>query len=78
MDISSLLVFGIATFFNFIILKWKFDRARYYDLFLDITTLAILSIIFGGTMGGMAIAMVASFFISIYLLLTMRKTNANP
>lgn len=69
----EILIFGIATAFNFIILKAKFDRERYLDVALDVATLVILSIILGGTMAGMAIAMVASFFISIYLLLTVKR-----
>ena len=52
---------------NLIVLKWKFERERYGDLFLDITALILLNMMFGGTVSGMMIAMMASAMISTYL-----------
>ena len=43
----EMLVIGIATFFNLIILKWKFEHERYADLTLDVATLVALSFLFG-------------------------------
>jgi hypothetical protein len=57
-----------VTAFNFLILKWKFERGRYGDLLFDIVTLALLGWMFKGTMGGMIIAMVASLMVSLYLI----------
>lgn len=62
------LIIGIATFFNFMILKWKFEKERYADLTFDIATLVAISWLFGGTLGGMTIAMISSALISLYLI----------
>lgn len=60
---------GIATAFDFMILKWKFEHERYADFTLDVTCLAIITWLFHGTITGMTIGMVAMFIISFYLLL---------
>lgn len=62
------LIIGIATFFNFMILKWKFEHERYADLVFDVSTLVAISWLFGGTLGGMTIAMISSALISLYLI----------
>ena len=62
------LIIAVATFFNFIILKWKFERERYADLGFDLICLVAISWLFGGTLGGMTIAMIASALISLYLI----------
>ena len=62
------LIIAVATFFNFMILKWKFEHERYADLAFDITCLVCISWLFGGTLGGMTIAMISSALISIYLI----------
>lgn len=59
---------GIATAFNFIVLKLKIESGRYSDVILDIFAIVVLMLIFGGTLGGMIISMVASAIISLYLL----------
>lgn len=64
----ELIVIGIATAFNFIILKWKFEHERYGDAVLDIGVFFALNWMFGGTMSGMAVAMLASMIVSLYLL----------
>ena len=64
----ELLVISIAVFLNFGLLKWKMERERYGDIILDIAVLASLSYLFGGTMGGMIIAMCSGALMSIYLL----------
>ncbi len=61
------LIIGIVTALNLIVLKMKFEKERYGDLFLDIVSLIVLNILFGGTMGGMVISMIASAIISTYL-----------
>ncbi len=62
------LIIAVATFFNFMILKWKFEKGRYADLAFDMATLVAISFLFGGTLGGMIIAMIASALISLYLI----------
>ena len=69
----EMLVIGIATAFNFMILKWKFEHERYADLALDVATLVALSFLFGGTLGGMTIAMIPSACVSLFLLVSPPK-----
>jgi len=65
---GTILVVGLAIGFNFIILKWKFDHGRHNDLIMDVAVLFILSYLFGGTILGMAAAMVGGMLVSLYLL----------
>lgn len=62
------LLIAVATFFNFIILKWKFEHERYADLAFDVATLCAISWLFSGTLGGMIVGMIASALISLYLI----------
>jgi len=62
------LIIGLVTAFNLLILIVKFKAGRYGDLAVDVVALIILSAMFGNTILGMLIAMVASFAISLYLL----------
>ena len=64
----ELLIIGIATAFNFMIIKWKLEKHRFADAVVDVAVLLIVGFIFGGTLGGMTIAMVASAIVSLYLL----------
>lgn len=61
------LVIGIATAANFILLKIKAEKNRWADLLFDIGVLFILSFLFFGTLGGLTIAMISSFIMSLYL-----------
>lgn len=63
----ELLIIGVVTALNLIVLKWKAEKERYGDLALDIGAIIVLNMFFGGTMGGMVIAMIASAIISGYL-----------
>lgn len=63
----EVLMIGIVTAANLIVLKWKFEQERYGDLALDVISLILLSKMFGNTMSGMVIAMIASAIISTYL-----------
>lgn len=60
---------GIATAFNLIIIKVKYELKRYSDATLDFVILAILSFIFGNSFGGLVVATITSAIFSIYLLL---------
>jgi len=62
------LLIGIATAFNVLIIKWKVEHGRYEDAALDTLVLLVLASIFAGTMGGLIIATISSFIVSIYLL----------
>ncbi len=63
----ELITIGLITAANFLILKVKAEQNRWADLIFDITVLSILSLLFSGTLGGLTIAMVSSFTVSIYL-----------
>lgn len=67
MEITYLII-GVVTFLNLIILKIKLERERYADLSVDVGGLIVLNYFFGGSLGGMVIAMVSSLLLSLYLL----------
>ena len=63
----ELILIGIITAANFLILKIKAEKQRWADLVFDLIVLFTLSFLFSGTLGGLTIAMVSSFTVSIYL-----------
>jgi hypothetical protein len=71
------IIIAVATFFNFIILKWKFEHERYADLAFDVATLVAISWLFSGSLGGMIIGMIASALISLYLIVFPPKFMSN-
>lgn len=70
----ELLIIGIASAFNFLIVKWKLENSRYADVTYDVLVLLMLGYLFGGTLGGMTIAMISSAIVSAYLLVRPPKT----
>ena len=62
-----ILLGGIATAFNFIIILHKLRNGRIADSIIDMTTAGIMGELFVGTLAGMSIAMVASMWVSMYL-----------
>ena len=67
------LLIGLAVAFNFLIIKVKIEKGRYQDAAFDAASLALLSIMFAGSMGGMIIATVGSAIISLSLLISPPK-----
>jgi len=63
----ELIIIGLVTAANFLILKIKAEQNRWADLTFDIVVLSILSFLFSGTLGGLTIAMISSFTVSVYL-----------
>lgn len=61
-------VIGIAVAFNFLIIKHKFEKQRYADGTLDVILLAVISLLFAGSFGGLVVATIASAIISLFLL----------
>lgn len=61
------ILIGLITAFNFLILRWKWQRGQYANLVMDVGSLVVLSALFGNTILGMLIAMVASMVISLFL-----------
>ncbi len=66
----GILLFGLATAMNIAVIKLKVEKERYPDAILDATLLIILAWIFGGSVTGLAVATVASAFISLYLFIS--------
>ena len=64
------LIIGVAAGFNFLIIKWKLQKERYEDAAVDIAILACLSLLFGGTLGGMIIATIGSAMVSLAFIVS--------
>ena len=56
-----------------LIIKIKVERKRYQDAIFDLSLMAILAFLFSGSFGGMVVAMVASFSVSLFLLASPPK-----
>ena len=67
------IIIAIAAAFNMLIIKWKVEHGRYEDAILDTAILVILSTVFANSLGGMIIATISSFIVSIYLLFSPPK-----
>jgi len=78
MDMISLVLIGTATSINLIVIKFKLEKQRYADAFLDGTLLGILTIVFGGSYAGLTTAVVASSIISLYLWFFPPKFSNKP
>lgn len=66
-------IIAIAAAFNMLIVKWKLEHKRYEDAIFDVVILIVLSALFAGTLGGMIIATIGSFLVSITLLFSPPK-----
>lgn len=73
----EVLVIGLATAFNFIVILVKFKSNRILDGILDITIFTIISSLFTGTISGMSVGMVASAVVSIWLWFNQPKFLVN-
>jgi len=71
------LLLGVITAFNFIVLKYKFEKKRYSDLAIDVSVLLFLSWLFKGTITGLIVAMIAGTIISLFLLTEKNKKASN-
>jgi len=65
--VGSILLVGVATAFNAGVIMHKVRNGRAVDALVDVAVTATMSAIFAGTLGGQAIAMIASLLFSIYL-----------
>lgn len=65
---SLILIGGVVTMFNFIILIHKFRKGRYFDFLLDLALMIFICYQFVGSFSALIIGMIASMGISIYLL----------
>lgn len=69
----ELILIGIATAFNFIVIWWKFEKGRYTDVALDLGTFVAIAFMFSGTVSGLTVGMIASAIVSLYLLIIPPK-----
>ena len=76
MESSIVVIAGLATMFNFAILKWKFENNRVADAVLDLIVLGVITWSFAGSMTGMVIGVVGSMLFSLYLLWSPFKLDA--
>ena len=73
----ELLIVGIITGFDILIIKWKWNHQRYEDATLDAILFIIIIIIFHGSLGGMVVGMIAALMISISFLINPPKLFTN-
>jgi len=62
------IIMGTAAAFNILVIMWKIQHDRITDAIFDGVILAILTWTFGGSLGGMVIATIASAIVSVYLI----------
>ncbi len=58
---------GIATAINMIVLMLKLRNGNYGDFAIEVGALVVLALLFGQTVLGMLVAMIASLSFSAYL-----------
>ena len=63
----EIILIAISTAFNFVIIMHKMRHERVFDGVIDFIAMVILGSVFGGTLGGMTIAMISGALISVYL-----------
>ena len=62
------ILIALVTAFNILVIKHKLEHKRFEDGILDGTILVLLSLVFGGSYGGLVVATVTSLIISLYFL----------
>jgi len=67
MTTGLMLIAGICTAGNILILKVKIERKRYSDALLDGLIFVALGFVFMGTVTGLQIAVIASSVVSLWL-----------
>ncbi len=64
----TILMAGIATGFNVIIILWKFQKGDSTNAWLDVGVLGGVMWLFSGALGALVIGTIASAIFSVYLL----------
>jgi len=64
---NDILIMGIATAFNILVIIFKLKLNRKSDAMIDTSLFIVLSYLFSGSIIGLQVAMVASAIISISL-----------
>jgi len=67
------LIMGVLVSLNFIILIYKFKKARYLDATIDASILSLIAIFMSGSQSLLFSGIIGSFIVSIYLLFSPPK-----
>ena len=71
-----IVIAGICTFLNLVIILSKFRRCRIIDALVDLLLFAVVCVLTSGSYAGMCAGMVASVLVSLYLaLFPMQKKS---
>jgi hypothetical protein len=73
--VASLFLVGASTASQAVVVLEKVRTRRYFDAVLDLGVALTFSALFAGTLGGSAVAMVASVLFSVYLYFRPVKVN---
>ena len=65
---AMVVALGFAVLFQFVILRIKWNKGLYADVFVDAGMLLLLNVVFGGSIQGVVSATAGATFISLYLL----------
>ena len=68
---------GVAILVNIIFIKWKFDKGKKADAFLDASLLIAVAVLFNGSYGALVAGTIGSAFISLYLYISPLKLGGN-
>jgi hypothetical protein len=63
----EVLIIGIVTAINLIVIKMKFEQKRWEEASLDLGLLIVVALVFGGSYAGLVVGTIASMIISVYL-----------
>ena len=70
---TMIAILSIATVVNFISIQWKIKKGDGANAAVDVLVFGVMAYLFFGTLGGMIIAVVASAFFSLWLLIVPFK-----
>lgn len=71
------LIIGVAVIFNIVVIKIKFEKARYVDALVDSIFLITVTSLGSGSYGGLVVGTIASAGFSIYLMFSPPKFTTN-
>ena len=72
----QMIIVGLAIAINIAFIKFKFDKGRTTEAFVDMSLLVGVMILFSGTFSALAAGTIGSAFISIYLWFSpMKRTT---
>jgi len=74
---ETVLLIGVVTGFNFLVILYKINQKRYENAALDAAIMVAAGVMFAGTVSGMAAAMISSFVVSIALFFIRVPTLAD-